>query len=229
MAKIGLNNFRWSRLTEADDGSAEFDGAKKLGKAIECKVSIENNSAELYAEDGLAESDYSFKKGTITVGVDEEDDKIFAEILGHTIVAEYVVTSDKTYQSTKTYYTKTEENYSEFSGSSFVEGTTYYEKSANAGEVVKKDTDTPPFVGVGRVITKMVNGVYKFKAEFLPKVKFAEPSPEDKTKGESLEFATTSIEGTVQKLADGTWCKTKTFTTKTEAVKYIEDLMKAKE
>ena len=228
MAKIGLNNFRWSKLTEAEDGSAEYDGAKKLGKAVECKVSIENNSAELYAEDSLAESDYSFKKGTITLGVDEEDDKIFANLLGHTIMAEYVVTSDKTYQSTKTYYTKSGENYTKFTGSSFTEETTYYEKVENAGEVVKKDTDTPPFVGVGRVITKMVNGAYKYKAEFLPKVKFAESSPEDKTKGESLEFTTTSIEGTVQKLSDGTWSKTKTFDTKTEAVKYIEDLMKAK-
>ena len=189
MAKIGLNNFRWSKLTEADDGSAEYDGAKKLGKAIECKVSIENNSAELYAEDGLAESDYSFKKGTITLGIDEEDDSIFAKLLGHTIAAD---------------------------------------GEENAGEVVKKDTDTPPFVGVGRVITKMVNGVYKYKAEFLPKVKFSEPSPEEKTKGENLEFATTSIEGAVHKLSDGTWCKTKTFETKAVAITYVENLMKAK-
>lgn len=189
MAKIGLNNFRWSKLTEADDGSAEYDGAKKLGKAVECKVSIENNSAELYAEDGLAESDYSFKKGTITLGIDEEDDSIFAKLLGHTIAAD---------------------------------------SEENAGEVVKKDTDTPPFVGVGRVITKMVNGVYKYKAEFLPKVKFSEPSPEEKTKGENVEFATTSIEGAVHKLADGTWCKAKTFETKAEAITYVENLMKAK-
>lgn len=229
MAKIGLNNFKYGILTEAEDGTPKYGGAKSFGKAVECKVSIENNSAELYADDGLAESDYSFKKGTVTLTVDEENDKIFAELLGHTVTEEYVATKDKTPSTSKTYYTKTGDSYTKFTGESFTSSTTYYEKNENGGEVVKKDTDTPPFVGVGRIITKVVNGVYKYKAEFLVKVKFAEPSPEEKTKGEEVEFATTEVEGTVMKLADGTWCKSKTFETKEEAVTYLTNLMKASE
>lgn len=181
MAKIGLNNFKYSILTELEDGTPAYSGAKSLGKAIDCKVSVENNSAELYAEDGLAESDYTFKKGTVSLSIDEDDDTIFAEILGHTI--------------------------------------------SEDGEIERKDTDVAPFVGLGRILTKIVNSKYKYKVEFLKKVKFAEPSPDEKTKGESVEFSTTTVEGTVMKLADGSWSKAKTFDDKAEAVAYLESLM----
>lgn len=61
MAKIGLNNFRYSKLTESSDGTAQYAGAKKPAKAISCKVDISTNSATLYADDILAESDTSFR------------------------------------------------------------------------------------------------------------------------------------------------------------------------
>lgn len=182
MAKIGLNNFRYSKLTEDENGNATYEGAKKPAKAIDCKVNIENNSAELYADDGLAESDYTFKKGTASITIDEDNDEMMAEILGHIIDEE-------------------------------------------SGEMVRKDTDMAPFIGFGRIISKIVDGVQKHKVEFLPKVKFAEPSQEDTTKGDSVEFKTTTLEGTVMKLADGTWSKTKTFTDKTEAIAYLEGLL----
>ena len=178
MAKIGLNNFKYSVLDETE----KYNGAKSLGKAVDCKVAIENYTAELYADDTLAESDYTFKKGTITLTIDEDDDTVFAELLGHEVGVE----------------TK---------------------------EMVRKDTDVAPYVGVGRILTKVVNGVYKYKVEFLPKVKFSEPAQEEQTKGDNIEFKTPSIEGVVQKLADGTWSKTKTFTDKTEAITYLEGLL----
>jgi len=58
-----------------------------IGKAIQADVSIELNDAELYADDGLAESDKSFKKGTITLGLDELSDTIQQEFLGHAIAS----------------------------------------------------------------------------------------------------------------------------------------------
>lgn len=183
MAKIGLNNFKYSKLTEASDGTPSYAGAKSLGKAVDCKVAIENYTAELYADDTLAESDYTFKKGTITLTIDEDDDTVFAELLGHQVDEE-------------------------------------------TSAMVRKDTDVAPYVGVGRILTKIVNGVYKYKVEFLPKVKFSEPAQEESTKGDSIEFKTPTIEGTVTKLADGTWSKAKTFTDKTEAISYLEELMK---
>lgn len=181
MAKIGLNNFKYSVLDETE----KYNGAKSLGKAIDCKVAIENYSAELYADDTLAESDYSFKKGTVTLTIDEDDDTVFAELLGHSV-------------------------------------------DTDTQEMIRKDTDVAPYVGVGRILTKIVNGVPKYKVEFLPKVKFSEPAQEEATKGDSIEFKTPAIEGTVTKLSDGTWSRTKTFTSKEEAITFLNGLMEKK-
>lgn len=93
------------------------------------------------------------------------------------------------------------------------------------GVMVRNANDTAPYIGFGRVIVKMIGGVYKYKVEFLNKVKFAEPSQEDNTKGESLEFGTSELEGVVATLANGDWSKTQTFDTKAEAITYLESLM----
>lgn len=184
MAKIGLNNFRYGILTEAEDGTPSYDGAKKLRKAISCSVEVENNEAELYADDGLAESDKSFSKATVTIGIDDDDMEILADLLGHT--------------------------YSEDDG------------------MVRKIDDIAPYVGFGRVITKMVDGAYKYKVEFINKVKFAEPSQEENTKGDSVEFGTTELEGTASALVNGEWSTSKIFDTKAEAITYLEGLLTAK-
>lgn len=181
MAKIGLNNFRYSKLTESETGTATYAGAKKPARAISCKVSISSSSATLYADDILAESDTEFNSGTVTIGLDEDDNQIMADLLGHSLSEE--------------------------------------------GELVRNANDAAPYVGLGRVVVKMVNGVKKYKVEFLSKVKFSEPSQEDSTKGENVEFKTPELEGTVATLADGTWSKTKTFDTSADAIKYLEGLL----
>ena len=146
MAKIGLNNFRYSKLTESGEGKATYDGAKKPAKAISCKVDISNNDASLYADDALAESDTSFQKGSVTAGIDNEDVQTMADLLGHTV-------------------------------------------SEEGAELVRNANDVAPYVGFGRIVTKMVNGAYKYTVEFLCKVKFSEPSQDDSTKGESVYSA----------------------------------------
>ncbi len=181
MAKIGLNNFRYAKLTEASDGTPFYDGAKKPAKAISCNVSISNNSATLYADDYLSESDTSFQSGSVTIGIDDEDTETMANLLGHDV--------------------------------------------DESGRMVRNVNDVAPYVALGRVIVKMVNGVYKYKVEFLYKVKFSEPSQEDNTKGESLEFNTSELEGTVSALANGNWSETKTFDNKADAIEYLESLM----
>lgn len=180
MAKIGLTNFRYSVLTEANDGTPSYAGAKTPAKAISCSVSITNNSATLYADDALAESDTTFQSGTVTIGLDDEDQETMAELLGHTVTN---------------------------------------------GEITRNSGDIAPYVGLGRVITKMVSGSYKYKVEFLCKVKFGEPSQEDTTKGESVEFATGTLEGTISTLANGDWSISKTFDTKEAAITYLEGLL----
>ena len=185
MANIGLTNIWFSKLTEGAGGVANYEGATNLGKAVSCSVSITNNEAKLYGDDTLAESDTSFSSGTITLGVTDDDETVFAPLLGHTIDAN--------------------------------------------GEVVKTTNDAAPYVGIGRIVTKMVNGVYKYKVEFLYKVKFSEPSRDENTKGESIEFGTPSIEGLISALDDvnGTWSKSKTFNTKSDALTYLKNLLAA--
>jgi len=92
------------------------------------------------------------------------------------------------------------------------------------GVMVRNINDVAPYVGLGRIITKMVNGTYKYKVEFLCKVKFSEPSQEDNTRGESLEFGTTTLEGVVATLNNGNWSKTETFDSMAEAQTYLNGL-----
>lgn len=185
MANIGLTNIWYSKLTEAADGTALYAGAKQLGKAVSCSTSITNNEAKLYGDDSLAESDTSFASGTITLGVTDDNEEVFADLLGHTITED--------------------------------------------GEVIKAANDAAPYVGLGRIVTKMVNGAYKYKVEFLYKVKFSEPSKDENTKGESIEFSTPSVEGIISTLDDvnNTWNKSKTFDTKSDALTYLKNLLAA--
>lgn len=178
MAKIGLDNFLFGVLTESG-GTATYGTATKPGKAVSCNVSITNNSAKLYADNILAESDTSFQSGTVTMGLDKNDLATQATLLGHE-------------------YTN--------------------------GEIVRNSLDHAPYVGLGRIVTEMINGEYVYTVEFLCKCQFAEPSPSDTTKGESIEFGTVEIEGQVMCLEDGTWSKGQRFDDYDDAKTYLEGL-----
>lgn len=184
MAKIGLKYFRYAVLQNPEtDGVPSYDGAKTPGKAVSCNVSITNNSATLYADDTLAESDTSFSSGTVTMEIDEDDLQTMAILLGHTISEE--------------------------------------------GEITRSSADVSPYVGLGRIVVKLVNNIKKYKVEVLYKVKFSEPNQENKTKGESVEFATTQIEGKVAALRNGNWSVAKTFESETDALTYLENILAA--
>lgn len=177
MAKIGLNNLKFGVLSESGD-TAVYGAMQSLGKAVSANVSITSNSAVLYADDAIAESDNTFSNGTITLTVDDDGDTVFAPLLGHEINSE-------------------------------------------TGEMVRNKNDVAPYVGVGRIINKMKNGARLYKVEFLSKVKFSEPSQESNTHGETTEFGTSQVEGTIATLDSGEWSKTKTFTTHSAALAYL--------
>ena len=190
MARIGYKKGKYNKFDATSSKYAAVTGGVPcLEKVIDEKFSAEYNSAELYADDVLAECDYSFKKGTLAITVANDDDKNQAELMGNTITED---------------------------------------------EVVKTVGDTAPEFGYGHIVTKMVNGVKKFKVEFFPRVKWTKITTDAKTRGESVEFGTTSIEGTVYPLdADfngmtaGTWEKHKTFATEAEAETYLDGLLTA--
>lgn len=177
MARVGLKNFKYSELDEND----KVIKPQSLGRAVDCKVSLNLNNVELHADDTVVESDYSFNNGTVTITIDDDDDKVLAPLLGHEISKE--------------------------------------------GEVIRKDTDQAPFIAFGRIITKIVNNVYKYKVEFLNKVKFKDFIPDEETKKESLDFKTVSIEGAIYKLPDGSWSKTQTFDTFEAANTYLDSIL----
>ena len=94
MAKIGLNNFRYSIATvNASTGAVTYAGATKPGKAVSFSLTVTKADAELYADDVLAESDYTVTGGDVTMGLDRFDLTTMAAILGHTITDGEVVDS----------------------------------------------------------------------------------------------------------------------------------------
>jgi hypothetical protein len=188
MARIGFKKGKYNKIEpETKKYAAVTSGVPCLEKVIDEKFAAEYNSAELYADDALAETDYSFKKGTLAITVANDDDKKEAELMGNTITEE---------------------------------------------EVVKTVGDTAPEFGYGHIVTKMVNGVRKYKVEFFPRVKWTKITTDAKTRGESVEFGTTSIEGTVFPLdvdfngmTAGTWEKHQTFATEAEAEAYLDSCL----
>lgn len=127
-----------------------------------------------------------------------------------------LVESDKSFQNAKVTLGVADDDmtiFAEILGHKVVE---------SGGEMVRSADDAAPWVGLGRVVTKMVNGEYVYKGEFLYKVRFAEPSQEDSTKGESVDFSTPEIEGTAATLANGQWSAAQVFETKAAAVAWVK-------
>lgn len=93
-------------------------------------------------------------------------------------------------------------------------------------EVTSNTGDTSKPIGFGHIVTKIVQHIKKYKVEFFPKVTFKPFMQDAKTKGESLEFTTPSVEGTIFPLKDGTWEKHATFNTEDDAISYLNSLFK---
>ena len=187
MARIGFKNAKYNKISGNSYAQLTSSAVPVFEKVIDEKFAPEYNSAELYANDGLAESDYSFKKGTLSLTVADDNDELCAELLGNT-----------------------DDN----------------------GEVTSNVADVAPEFGYGHIIPKMVGGARKYKVEFFPRVKFTKVTSDNKTRGESVEFSTTAIEGTVYPLetainglAVGTWEKHQTFATLAEAETYLNGLL----
>ena len=99
-----------------------------------------------------------------------------------------------------------------------------HDYDSSSHEVVSNVNDVAPYVGVGRIVRIMVDGVQNFRATFLAQCKFSEPSADDNTMGESVEFSTYELSGTVVVPADGNWRREKVFTTQADAITYLEGL-----
>ena len=189
MARIGFKKAKYNRIVDGKYAPLTETKVPMFEKVVDEKFAPEYNTAELYANDGLAETDYSFKKGTLSLTVADDEDKFIAELFGNQITEE-------------------------------------------GAEVTSNIEDVAPEFGYGHIVPKMVGGARKYKVEFFPRVKFTKVTTDNKTRGESVEFGTTAIEGTVMPLETalnglkvGDWEKHQTFATLSEAEAYLDGLL----
>ena len=91
-------------------------------------------------------------------------------------------------------------------------------------ELVYDDTQVTPYLGVGFIIKKKVNGVYKWRGVVLPKVMFSVPEDAATTQGESIEWQTPELTGAIMRDDSAThmWKREATFTTEAQAEAYIK-------
>lgn len=91
-------------------------------------------------------------------------------------------------------------------------------------ELVYDDAQVTPYLGVGFIIKKKVNGAYKWRGVVLPKVMFSVPEDAATTQGESIEWQTPELTGAIMRDDSAThvWKKEATFTTEAQAEAYIK-------
>jgi hypothetical protein len=89
-------------------------------------------------------------------------------------------------------------------------------------ELVAKDSDTAPYVGVGFYGARVKDGKKSYKAIWYPKVQFKEPNEDLTTKGENITFGTYTIEGTLMRDDAGEWRRSKICDTEEEAKAWLE-------
>ena len=89
MARIGFKQAKYNKIDTATSKYATLalSVVPVFEKVIDEKFAPEYNNAELYANDGLAESDYSFKKGTLSLTIADDNDTLIAELLGNITTA----------------------------------------------------------------------------------------------------------------------------------------------
>lgn len=190
MASIGLRTAKYNKIdytTKKYEVLAKESIVPVLGRLIDAKITEDRNSTKLYADDIIAEKDYSFKGGTLNLTVDDVTDEVYADIKG-------CVTTEK--------------------------------------EITENSEDVAPEIGYGHIVTKIYRGVKSYKVEFLPRIQVTKVTADRKTKGESIEYNTVSIEAAVLELEEeingmkiGDWKKTETFSKPEEAKTYLEKLL----
>ncbi len=72
---------------------------------------------------------------------------------------------------------------------------------------VWNDKQTAPYMGFGAIVKVQKDGALKWQAVVLPKIKFSNPSDTFTTQGETIEWGTPEISGSIQRsdAADSPW------------------------
>lgn len=192
MATIGLSKPYYA-VYSVSDSTVSYANGSVMGKATEANIEIETtDDNNLYADNGVAETDRSFAGGTLTLSTDDLSQEVSKAILG-----------------------LVEAELGEITGITDTE----------VKELIYDDNQATPYLGVGFVVKKKVNGAIKWRGVVLTKVMFSVPSDAATTQGESIEWQVPELTATIMR-DDGSnhaWKKEATFTTEAQAEVYIKD------
>ena len=99
-------------------------------------------------------------------------------------------------------------------------------KITENGEETANTEDSGAYVGYGFITSELKNSVKRYRACFLPKVKFTEGAESYQTKGDSIQFATPTLSGTATCNNKKEWrFKSPYFDTEKECDKWILEKM----
>lgn len=95
----------------------------------------------------------------------------------------------------------------------------------DVSELIYDDTQAIPYLGVGFIVKKVVNGVTMWRGIVLTKVMFSIPSDAATTQGETITWQVPSLTATIMRDDSATrmWKREATFTTEAQAAAYIKD------
>ena len=196
MAGIGMYGVYYSKATIANGVVTGYAGVKTMGKAI--SASFEPNTPDdnpLYANNSVAENDSSGASGgTLTLTLDRLTQEAAADLYGLTVEDVEVTVGD--------------------TPGTQVEGT--------ALKYTGNEQSAP--VGVAFIRQNQVDGVRNHEVILYRRATFSMPADSAQTMGESIEWQTPEIEGTVMGLeGDGAnaWFEQVIFPTQEAAIAYI--------
>lgn len=91
-------------------------------------------------------------------------------------------------------------------------------------ELIFDDDQRSPYLGFGCIIKKRVKNVDQWRAIILTKIMFAVPNDAATTQGETIEWQTPQLTGTIMRddSAKHAWKREATFTTEAQAEAYIK-------
>lgn len=192
MATIGVSKPYFAIYSNVNSAVTYSNGGV-LGKATEVNITINaTDDNNLYADNGIAESERTFSDGTLNISTDDLYDEVASVILGLT-------TADV--------------------------GTIAGVTDTEVKELIYDDNQNTPYLGIGFIVKKKHNGIYKWRGIVLTKTMFSIPSDAATTQGETIEWQVPSLTATI--LRDDTdnhaWKREATFTSEAQAEAYIKN------
>lgn len=97
-----------------------------------------------------------------------------------------------------------------------------HEVSEDGKKIIFKSTDDTKNVGIGFYVSRVEDSVKTYEATVVYKAKFNDSTNDYQTKGDTIEFKTPSIEGTIAALSTGEWKETQIFDSEKAADEWLK-------